>query len=229
MNSDTDLLHQPDTLQQEPTGSFKSIKPLALLTAVLLIALVAGAGGYSMGTKSTPRDLITQLRPSVQIPTITQPPTVTIPEQTLTTVTKKQFNPSGTLAFYFTSQRPVFGPNDDPQDNYWLSDDPFKVCFNGDTYYFIRSTVYPGSADKYMITPYITETDTRKSYSLSFIGEVKASNGCVRITRWVDDNHLLREACGGDLDEFCECHLIDVQNLSLKNLGTTGCLLSNKK
>lgn len=50
MNSDNDLLHQPHPVQQKPTSSFKSLKQLALLAASLFIAVVAGTGGYWLGT-----------------------------------------------------------------------------------------------------------------------------------------------------------------------------------
>jgi hypothetical protein len=50
MESNTDLSHQPDTVQQPP--SFKPRKPIILFTAVLLIAIMAGAGGYLLGSRN---------------------------------------------------------------------------------------------------------------------------------------------------------------------------------
>jgi hypothetical protein len=203
------------------------------IIAVIVTAFIIGTSGYLLGISTNQNASRNQLRPQAHISTINQSPTPAILKQALTSTTKRQFNSSGALSFYFTSQKPAFGPNDDPQDIYWINDDPFKICFNGDAYYSIPSTVYYGSADKYVITPYIFETDSRKSYALPLIGEVKAPNGCVRIIRWVDDYHLLRKACGGDLNESsCQCHLIDARKFSLKVLedtGSTDCLISDKK
>ena len=49
--SDTDLLHQPDTLQPPP--SFKPLKLPAIIAVVLFITLVAGTGGYWLGKRTT--------------------------------------------------------------------------------------------------------------------------------------------------------------------------------
>lgn len=224
--------NRPTHNQQKPPRSLKSHKSLILLVVVVFLTIISSIGGYLIGIKTRQELPIPKLSLSAHPPTITQSPIDIMPEQAMSTVTKKQVNPSGTLAFYFTSQKPAFGPNDDPQDIHWINDDPFKVCFNGDTFYSIPSTAYHGSTDKYVITPYIIEMDSRESYALPFIGKIKAPNGCVRIISWVDDNHLLREACGGDLNESCHCHLIDVRKLSLKDLGdteSTRCLLTDKK
>jgi hypothetical protein len=218
MTNEVELLHHPDTREQPP-HSFRQFNLLTLIAAVLLSAFVAGAGGYWLGIRTQQGAPPSQSRESVQIPTHTQ----------LSSVTMKQFNPSSTLAFYFTSKKQVFEPNDNPQIKYGITNDPFNICFNGDTSYVVQSTIYPGTTSQAEITPHVMVTDSGKSWDLSFIGEVKAPNGCVRITRWVDDTHLLREACGGDLNEGCECHLVDVQKHSLKDLGANGCLLSGKK
>jgi len=53
MISNTDLPHQPDTIQQQASRSFKPLKLLLLIAPVLLIALVAGTGGYLLGIKTT--------------------------------------------------------------------------------------------------------------------------------------------------------------------------------
>jgi hypothetical protein len=53
MRSDTDLPHQPDTLPQQPHHSFKSRKLLSFIAAALLIALVAGIGGYLLTMKNS--------------------------------------------------------------------------------------------------------------------------------------------------------------------------------
>jgi hypothetical protein len=213
MTSDTDLPQQPDTVQHQSPCSFKSLKPLTLLTIVILISLVAVKGSDLFGSRRQQDAPPNQSSESAQTPTITE----------LSTITKKQFNSSGTLAFYFTIKKPVFEATHDPQNRYRSSDNPFNLCFNGDTSYVIQSTIYPGNTYQDVITPYITETNSGKSWNLSFIGEVKAPNGCARITHWVDDTHLLRKACGGDLNEGCECHLVDVQKHSLKDLGFNGC------
>jgi hypothetical protein len=52
MSTDNDLPHLSDTLQQQPPRSFKPLKPHALLAAGLLIALVAGVGGYLLGIRA---------------------------------------------------------------------------------------------------------------------------------------------------------------------------------
>jgi hypothetical protein len=52
MTSDTDLAHQPDTLQQQSQRSFKPRKPLALIAVALLITLVAGTSGYLLGMRT---------------------------------------------------------------------------------------------------------------------------------------------------------------------------------
>jgi hypothetical protein len=53
MNSADDVLPQPQPAQQKPTSSFKFLKPLTLLVAALLIALVAGTGGYLLGSRTS--------------------------------------------------------------------------------------------------------------------------------------------------------------------------------
>jgi hypothetical protein len=217
MNLDDDLSTQ--------TGVPNSLKPLMVFAAVLIITVLAGVVvGYLLGSRIRQGIPSIPWRQSVHVPAITQlSATGIISEQALSNITKKQFNPSGTLAFYFTSQTPAFAPNDDAQNRYLITDDPFEVCFNGDTFYVIPSPQYPDLTDKYIITPHIVETDNLKSYTLSFIGEVKAPNGCVRITHWVDDSHLLREACGGDQSVSCECHIIDVWQRSSKDLSPAEC------
>lgn len=87
MNRDNDLLHQLHSIQQKPTSSFKSLKPLALLAVVFFIAVVAGAGGYWLGIKTGQKsEIISQ---PVLIATTTPTTTVTAtatPTVSLTTV-----------------------------------------------------------------------------------------------------------------------------------------------
>lgn len=66
MISDTDLPQQPNTFQQQLSLSSKSRKLLALITAVLLSALVAGAGGYVLGSRNMQPIPISQPSPSPQ-------------------------------------------------------------------------------------------------------------------------------------------------------------------
>lgn len=67
MNSENDLPHQPDTLQQSPR-SFKPRKSPILLTTVLLIAATSGIGGYWLGTRTSQilpqSEIISQLSPT---------------------------------------------------------------------------------------------------------------------------------------------------------------------
>jgi hypothetical protein len=52
MISDRDLPHQQDTVQQQPPRSFKSLKLLVLLAAVLIAILIVGIGWYLLGTRT---------------------------------------------------------------------------------------------------------------------------------------------------------------------------------
>ena len=63
MNSDNDLSHQPQPAQQKANTSFNSLKPLVLLATVLLIALVAGMGGYLLRIRKNEQS-IPQSQPS---------------------------------------------------------------------------------------------------------------------------------------------------------------------
>jgi hypothetical protein len=73
MRISADFLHQPDTLQQPPR-SFKPRKLLALITAVLLSALVAGIGGYFLGIRKNQYAPLSQPSPSPQPAMVTQIP-----------------------------------------------------------------------------------------------------------------------------------------------------------
>ena len=55
MDNADDALPQPQPAHQKPASPFKFLKPLALLVAVILVALVAGTGGYWLGTRSSQR------------------------------------------------------------------------------------------------------------------------------------------------------------------------------
>jgi hypothetical protein len=49
--SNDNALHQPRPIRQKSNNRFKSLRLLALSTIVLFITLVAGTGGYLLGTK----------------------------------------------------------------------------------------------------------------------------------------------------------------------------------
>jgi hypothetical protein len=57
MNSSEGVLPQPQLAHQKPASPFKFLKPLALLAAVIVIALVAGTGGYWLGSRTSKRDI----------------------------------------------------------------------------------------------------------------------------------------------------------------------------
>jgi hypothetical protein len=67
MNSDNDVLYKSQHLQQKPATSPKSLKLLTILAAILVIATVAGIGGYLLGMTNN------QSVFSLQVPTLTQP------------------------------------------------------------------------------------------------------------------------------------------------------------
>jgi hypothetical protein len=52
MNNSDDASSEPHPAQQKSTTSFKSLKPLAIIVAVLLIALIAGTSGYLLGLRT---------------------------------------------------------------------------------------------------------------------------------------------------------------------------------
>jgi hypothetical protein len=85
MVSNIDLPDQPDTCQQQAPRSFKALKLLALIAAILLSALVAGIGGYWLGIRIGQKsEIISQPAPiatTTPTTTITATPTVspTIP------------------------------------------------------------------------------------------------------------------------------------------------------
>jgi hypothetical protein len=70
MNNPEDVPPQPQLGQQRPTTHFKSLKPLSIIAAVFLIALVAGTGGYLLERQET--GLSTQPKQSVRAPAINQ-------------------------------------------------------------------------------------------------------------------------------------------------------------
>src|SRR5918999_5600126 len=74
MNNAEDALHQPQPVQQQPKssvplGDFKSLKPLAMLIAVILTAVIAGIGGYRLGIKTSQilpqAEIISHLSPTI--------------------------------------------------------------------------------------------------------------------------------------------------------------------
>jgi hypothetical protein len=75
VNSDTDLLQQPQPIRQKPNSSFNTLKLLALLISVFLIALLAGTGGYLLGRSTGRATSPSQSLPNV---TITAKPIITI-------------------------------------------------------------------------------------------------------------------------------------------------------
>jgi hypothetical protein len=87
MNSDEDLLHQPDTKQKQSSISFKSRKQLGILTFVLIIVVVVGTGGYLLGmsnTHSVPLSQPSLLSQAKISATIAQPPS----HQSISTLNK---------------------------------------------------------------------------------------------------------------------------------------------
>jgi hypothetical protein len=78
MNSDDNVHHQPQHAQQKPVGSFKLLKLLATLAAVLLIALVVGTGGYLLRAGNNQFISLLYPTPLVQVETVSQViPTIT--------------------------------------------------------------------------------------------------------------------------------------------------------
>jgi hypothetical protein len=53
MNSVHNVLHQSQHTQQKPTISIKSLNPVTIFAAVLVIILAAGTGGYWLGTRAS--------------------------------------------------------------------------------------------------------------------------------------------------------------------------------
>jgi hypothetical protein len=71
MTSDTDLPHH-----QQPPRSFKLLKLVTIITAIILITLVAGSGGYLLGIRNNQSTPPSQPSPSLQAKisaAITQP------------------------------------------------------------------------------------------------------------------------------------------------------------
>lgn len=71
MTSDTDLTHQSETLQQ-PFRSFKPLKLTTIISTVILITIVAGTGGYLLGSRNAQSISLSQPSPSPQTAMITQ-------------------------------------------------------------------------------------------------------------------------------------------------------------
>jgi hypothetical protein len=84
MNSANDLPNQA-YLNQEKISSFKPPKPLVLFAAALLIALVAGIGGYLLGNRN--EQFIHSLQPSAspESPIITQVSSTVVNSSSITT------------------------------------------------------------------------------------------------------------------------------------------------
>lgn len=57
-----------------------------------------------------------------------------------------------------------------------------------------------------------------RAADLRVVGDDFAPNGCVQITRWVDDTHLLRKSCGN----LCIYSLIEVHKNIADDLGSGG-------
>jgi hypothetical protein len=88
MTSDTDLSHQ--------THSFKPIKLPTLITAVLLIAIVAGTAGYLLGSRNSQPIPVQQSSPSPQPTMTSQNAQVITFQPSLTPLTSPTLGPLGT-------------------------------------------------------------------------------------------------------------------------------------
>jgi hypothetical protein len=96
MTSDTDLPHQTDNLQPTSPSSSKPLKLLALLTTILLVALVAGIGWDLLGTRRTQNTSRSSQRISSQpLPTVTVQSGLSAPSASST-----QANPTPALVTY---------------------------------------------------------------------------------------------------------------------------------
>lgn len=135
-------------------------------------------------------------------------PSPTSENKELKTETKYLFNPSKTYAFFFRSQIPAFSTDNLSQDMYGLTDNPTKLCFNGDTSYAIPSKKYVAHSGQYIITPVVIDLKTNQVKVVNQIGDVKAANGCVKILGWKDDTHVQRNRVAGDLNYYNETESI---------------------
>jgi hypothetical protein len=86
VNSDNNLLHQPQPINQKPNSSFKSLKQLALLAASLFIAVVAGTGGYWLGIRTGHKSEIISQPALIAITTPTIFKATPTPTVSLTTI-----------------------------------------------------------------------------------------------------------------------------------------------
>jgi hypothetical protein len=80
MSSDNDVLHQPQYAQQKPSNSSKTLKPLVMLTTVLLVAVATGISGYILGrgvNKQPPSPQDTRF--AITSPAITRPSLIPSP------------------------------------------------------------------------------------------------------------------------------------------------------
>jgi hypothetical protein len=109
MTRDTDLPHQqPDSLQKPPR-SFKSLKPLALIAAVLLIALVSGTGGYLLGIRSNQnmsqntasQNPVSSTQEPSQAAFSTNMPTVIMTESPISQIQQPSISPDTVLQIYY--------------------------------------------------------------------------------------------------------------------------------
>lgn len=174
------------------------------------IGFVLGIAQFSQPTYRGNR---TESRAGNTIPSMANRPSPT-PGQEESIVTRKRFNPSGTLAFYFASEEPAFLALDDEWDEQLclVDDDPFRICYNGDTPYRIPNTVLAAPTSATIINANVLDVAKNEVSKLSSVGDVRAPNGWVRITRWLDDTHLLRKAEYGDVGvQRCDYSLIDVK------------------
>jgi len=157
--------------------------------------------------KQTPSSLPAALKEIVATPTPgvnTSSASPTSATDALKTETTYLYNPSHTYAFFFRSNQPAFDPDISSDDIFSLSDNPTKICFNGDTHYAIPSEKYVSNSGQYIIIPIVVNIKTNKESVIPEVGKIKAANGCVRIVGWKDDSHLERNSVGGDLSTFNE-------------------------
>jgi len=179
----------------------------AFLTILLLIVIKSKFNRASNVQQTT---IATSMPIASLSPTVNPSPSPS--PKNLKKETIRRENPDKTLAFYYTSDTPVFSST-----AIGYEDDPFKLKLNGDTRYFTKGATNKGlnnsgnsmNPDQYIaiIKPKIINIQTNIEHVLFSIDQGMISGiGYKNILNWVDNNTLMSKDCteGGCIFDLIE-------------------------
>jgi hypothetical protein len=109
---------------------------------------------------------------------------------------KRELNPSGTKAFYFTSTSDITAKS------------PFDICYDGNSSYKIRAFV-DNKSEEAVLVPVVEDVASKTKTELKSLGAVynQDSNVCYFIQKWASDSELYQKQ---NSQSFSRLDIIDI-------------------